>query len=133
CTANGCSSAALTDGVVDLATNYGVDVINISIGSSPALNDGQSAMALLYDRLIEETGVQIFSSAGNSGAGTNSVGDPSVASDVVSVGAAVSDDTWWANYGSSVTEDHSVFPFSSRGPREDGGLKPDITAPGAAV
>ncbi|MFG2101319.1 S8 family serine peptidase [Micromonospora echinaurantiaca] len=133
CTSNGCSSAALTDGMVDLATNYGVDVINLSIGSMPALNDGQSAMALLYDRLIDTTGVQIFSSAGNSGAGTNSVGDPSSAGNVVSVGASVSKHTWWANYGSVVNAVRSVFPFSSRGPREDGGFKPDITAPGAAI
>ncbi|MFI7426044.1 S8 family serine peptidase [Micromonospora sp. NPDC049836] len=133
CTHSGCSSAALTDGMVDLATNYHVDVINLSIGSSPALNDGQSAMALLYDRLIATTGVQIFSSAGNSGAGTNSVGDPSSADTVVSVGASVSKQTWWANYGSFVTQARAVFPFSSRGPREDGGFKPDITAPGAAI
>ncbi|MFG3297646.1 S8 family serine peptidase [Micromonospora chersina] len=133
CTHSGCSSAALTDGMVDLATNHHVDVINLSIGSSPALNDGQSAMALLYDRLIATTGVQIFSSAGNSGAGTNSVGDPSSADTVVSVGASVSRQTWWANYGSFVTRARAVFPFSSRGPREDGGFKPDITAPGAAI
>ncbi|MEV4710619.1 S8 family serine peptidase [Micromonospora sp. NPDC049374] len=133
CSNSGCSSAALTDGMVALATDYGVDVINMSIGSAPALNDGQSAMALLYDRLIETTGVQMFISAGNSGAGTNSHGDPSAAGNVVSVGASVSKHTWWANYGSFVTQARSVFPFSSRGPREDGGFKPEITAPGAAI
>ncbi|MDX3771764.1 MULTISPECIES: S8 family serine peptidase [unclassified Streptomyces] len=133
CTSSGCSSAALTDGMIDLATNHGVDVINMSIGSSPALNDGQSAMALLYNRLIDETGVQMFISAGNSGAGTNTVGDPTAGDKVVSVGASVSQATWWANYGSKVGFKDGIFPFSSRGPREDGGFKPDITAPGAAV
>ncbi len=133
CHANGCSSAALNDGMIDLATKYGVDVINMSIGSSPALNDGQSAQALLYNRLIDETGVQMFISAGNSGAGTNTVGDPNIADKVVSVGASVTRETWWSNYGSEVDFKDGVFPFSSRGPREDGGLKPDITAPGSAV
>jgi subtilisin family serine protease len=133
CTSRGCSTAALTDGMVDLATNYHVDVINLSIGSSPALNDGHSAMALLYNRLIEQTGVQIVSSIGNSGTGSNTVGDPAVADDVIGVGASVSAQTWWADYGSVVRPGSYVFPFSSRGPREDGGLKPDITAPGAAV
>ncbi|WP_411085266.1 S8 family serine peptidase [Streptomyces sp. 061-3] len=133
CSSGGCSSAALTDGMVDLATDYGVDVINMSIGSSPALNDGQSAMALLYNRLIDETGVQMFVSAGNSGAGTNTVGDPTGGDQVVSVGASVSRETWWANYGSEVAFKDGVFPFSSRGPREDGGMKPSITAPGSAV
>lgn len=133
CTSAGCSSAALTDGMIDLATHHGVDVINMSIGSSPALNDGQSAMALLYNRLIDETGVQMFISAGNSGSGTNTLGDPTGGDKVVSVGASVSAETWWANYGSKVGFKDGIFPFSSRGPREDGGMKPDITAPGAAV
>ncbi|MEU8529890.1 S8 family serine peptidase [Streptomyces sp. NPDC048629] len=133
CHSLGCSSAALTDGMIDLATKYGVDVINMSIGSSPEFNDGQSARSLVYNRLIDSTGVQLFISAGNSGAGTNTVGDPTAADKVVSVGAAVSADTWWANYGSEVKDDQGIFPFSSRGPREDGGFKPDITAPGAAV
>ncbi|MFC5900446.1 S8 family serine peptidase [Streptomyces zhihengii] len=133
CHSFGCSSAALTDGMIDLATKYGVDVINMSIGASPAFNDGQSARALVYNRLIDESGVQMFISAGNSGAGVNTVGDPTAADKVVSVGASVSRETWWANYGSEVRDAHGVFPFSSRGPREDGGFKPDLTAPGAAV
>lgn len=129
----GCSTAALTDGMVELATVHGVDVINMSIGSSPTFNDGHSARELVYNRLIDETGVQIFISAGNSGAGTNTIGDPTGADRVVSVGASVSKATWWANYGSQVTTPKGIFPFSSRGPREDGGFKPDITAPGSAV
>ncbi|MEV4684746.1 S8 family serine peptidase [Streptomyces kurssanovii] len=133
CHSFGCSSAALTDGMIDLATKHGVDVINMSIGSSPEFNDGQSARALVYNRLIDESGVQLFISAGNSGAGANTVGDPTAADKVVSVGASVSRATWWANYGSQVRDELGVFPFSSRGPREDGGFKPDLTAPGAAV
>ncbi|MER5740278.1 S8 family serine peptidase [Streptomyces sp. NPDC002262] len=133
CHSLGCSSAALTDGMIDLATKYGVDVINMSIGSSPEFNDGQSARALVYNRLIDSTGVQLFISAGNSGAGTNTVGDPTGADKAVSVGAAVSSATWWANYGSVTKDARAVFPFSSRGPREDGGFKPDVTAPGSAV
>jgi subtilisin family serine protease len=133
CHSFGCSSAALTDGMIDLATKHGVDVINMSIGASPEFNDGQSARALVYNRLIDESGVQLFISAGNSGAGVNTVGDPTAADKVVSVGASVSRATWWANYGSQVRDGLGVFPFSSRGPREDGGFKPDLTAPGAAV
>ena len=43
--------------------------------------------------------MQLFISAGNSGPGLNTVGDPSVATDVVSVAANISKDTWLANYG----------------------------------
>ncbi|GAA2725951.1 S8 family serine peptidase [Cellulomonas aerilata] len=134
CTWSGsCTAVALVEGMIDLVRNRGVDVVNMSIGGLPALNDGNNARALLYNRLIAETGVQIFLSAGNSGPGLNTVGDPGVATDAVAVGAAVSRDTYLANYGAAVSADQALFTFSSRGPREDGGLKPNITAPGSAI
>lgn len=129
----GCTAAALTDGMAELVINRKVDVVNMSIGGLPALNDGNNARALLYNRLIDDYGVQLFISAGNSGAGTNTIGDPSVAADVVSVAAGISKQTWLANYGSVVRTGYGMFNFSSRGPREDGGFKPNITAPGSAI
>jgi subtilisin family serine protease len=129
----GCTAAALTTGMVDLVVNRGVDIVNMSIGGLPALNSGANARAELYNRLINDYGVQMFISAGNSGPGVNTVGDPSVATDVVSVAASVSKDTWLANYGSVVRRENALFNFSSRGPREDGGFKPNITAPGSAI
>ncbi|GAB3815969.1 S8 family serine peptidase [Micromonospora zhanjiangensis] len=129
----GCTAAALTDGMVELVVNRKVDVVNMSIGGLPALNDGHNARARLYDRLISDYGVQMFISAGNSGPGVNTVGDPSVADNVMSVAAGVSKDTWLANYGSVTRTPYQLFNFSSRGPREDGGFKPNITAPGSAI
>lgn len=129
----GCTNAALTDGMIDLVVNRHVDVVNMSIGGLPALNDANNARSVLYDRLINDFGVQLFISAGNSGAGANTIGDPAVASDVVAVAASISKNTWLANYGSVVKDNLDVMPFSSRGPREDGGFKPNITAPGAAI
>ncbi|MGC9668124.1 S8 family serine peptidase [Planosporangium sp. 12N6] len=129
----GCTAAALMDGMVDLVVNHHVDVINMSIGGLPALNDGNNARAVLYNNLINDYGVQMFISAGNSGPGVNTVGDPSVADNVVSVAASVSKDTWLANYGSVVSKKNNLFNFSSRGPREDGGFKPNIAAPGSAI
>lgn len=129
----GCTAAALTTGMADLVINRGVDVVNMSIGGLPALNDANNARAMLYDRLIAQYGVQLFISGGNSGPGLNTVGDPSVATDVVSVAASISKDTWLANYGSVVKTPENLFNFSSRGPREDGGFKPNISAPGSAV
>ncbi|WP_455565581.1 S8 family serine peptidase [Micromonospora purpureochromogenes] len=129
----GCTAVALTEGMIDLVVNRHVDVVNMSIGGLPALNDGANARAYLYNTLIRDYGVQLFLSAGNSGPGLNTVGDPSVASDVVSVGASVSRETWAADYGSQVGTKYGMFAFSSRGPREEGGFKPNIVAPGAAV
>jgi hypothetical protein len=51
----------------------------------------------------------------------------------VSGAASVSDDTYLANYGSVTRKPLQMFNFSSRGPREDGGFKPNISAPGSAI
>jgi subtilisin family serine protease len=130
---NSCTAAGLIEGMIWAAKQANVDVINMSIGGLPALNDGNNARAALYNRLIEQSNVQMFISAGNSGPGLNTVGDPSVATLVMSVGASVNKDTWLVNYGANAVKTDGMFTFSSRGPREDGGLKPDIVAPGAAI
>ncbi|NRQ48419.1 S8 family serine peptidase [Aeromicrobium stalagmiti] len=129
----GCTNAALLDGMVDLVTNRGVDVVNMSIGGLPALNDANNARARIYDRLIADYGVQLFISGGNSGAGVNTIGDPSVATDVVSVASSITKETWLSNYGSVVSSAINLHTFSSRGPTESGGFKPNISAPGSAV
>ncbi|MFV0135982.1 S8 family serine peptidase [Streptomyces sp. HMX87] len=129
----GCTNVALTEGMIDLVVNRGVDIVNMSIGGLPALNDGNNARAALYTRLIDTYGVQLVISAGNSGPGANTIGDPSLADKVISVGASASRETWAANYGSEVRKKQAMMPFSSRGPREDGGFTPTLVAPGAAV
>lgn len=131
--ASGCTSYALAEGMIDVVVDKGADVVNLSIGGLPSLNDGDNVRAVLYNRLIDDYGVQIVSSAGNDGPGMNTVSDPAVSAKVLAVGASVSKETWWADYGSRVTAPQSLFPFSARGPREDGGMKPEIVAPGAAV
>ncbi|WP_425281835.1 S8 family serine peptidase [Streptomyces ficellus] len=129
----GCTNTALTEGMADLVINRGVDIVNMSIGGLPALNSGDNARAELYGRLIDTYGVQLVISAGNEGPGVNTIGDPGLADKVLSVGAAISRDTWKANYNSVVAKKYAMFPFSSRGPREDGGFTPSISAPGSAV
>ncbi|MER5629924.1 S8 family serine peptidase [Streptomyces nitrosporeus] len=129
----GCTNIALTEGMIDLVVNRGVDVVNMSIGGLPPLNDGNNARAELYKRLIDVYGVQLVISAGNDGPGVNTIGDPGLADHVISVGASISKETWAANYGSNVTKKYDMLPFSSRGPREDGGFAPILTAPGASI
>ncbi|MFD7706716.1 S8 family serine peptidase [Streptomyces sp. NPDC059786] len=134
CTWTGsCTNVALTEGMIDLVVNRGVDIVNMSIGGLPSLNDGNNARAELYTRLIDTYGVQLVISAGNSGPGANTIGDPGLADKVISVGATISKETWAANYGSAVSAKYAMMPFSSRGPREDGGFTPTLSAPGAAI
>jgi len=131
----GCTSHALIEGMIFAAKQANVDVINMSIGGLPSLNDANNTRAVLYDRLIEQENVQMFISAGNSGPGENTVGDPSVATNVMSIGTSITDATWAANYGSTAPAPgtDNQHPFSSRGPREDGGFKPNVIAPGSAI
>ncbi|WP_324783894.1 S8 family serine peptidase [Streptomyces sp. H51] len=129
----GCTNVALTEGMIDLVVNRGVDIVNMSIGGLPALNDGNNARAELYTRLIDTYGVQLVISAGNSGPGANTIGDPGLADKVISVGAGISRATWASNYGSGVEKTYAMMPFSSRGPREDGGFTPTLVAPGASI
>ncbi|MDQ3095603.1 MAG: S8 family serine peptidase [Actinomycetota bacterium] len=130
---SGCTAHALLEGMIWLAIDGGVDVINMSIGGLPALNDGNDVRSLIYNRLIDETDVQMFISAGNSGPGANTVGDPSTSALVMSVGTYITRNTWRRNYGSKSHAVHNQHNFSSRGPAENGGFKPQIIAPGSAI
>ena len=129
----GCTNHAMVEGMIYAVKQAGVDVINMSIGGLPALNDGNNARAEIYNRLIDQFRVQFFFSAGNSGPGMNTVGDPAVATRVLSVGAYVSRETMQKDYGADTPFADNLLYFTSNGPREDGGFKPEIVAPGAAI
>ncbi len=129
---SGCTAHALIEGMIYLAKRADVDVISMSIGSLPLLNDGNTPRCDLYRRLIDRTGTQIVVSAGNNGPGGATINDPAACSDVVSVAAYQSAGAWSALYGVA-TKPETFWDFSSRGPREDGGLAPTLSAPGAAV
>ena len=85
----GCTSHALIEGMIYVIETDHVDVVNMSIGGLPALNDGNTTRAVLYNRLIEDNNVEMFFSAGNDGPGTNTIGDPAVISKAMAVGAYI--------------------------------------------
>jgi subtilisin family serine protease len=66
------------------------------------------------------------------------VGSPGSADSVITVGAHVTKECWTAVDGSRYCWNptptvNSIASFSSQGPRRDGALKPDLTAPGFGV
>ena len=130
---SGCTAHALTEGMIYAVKDAHVDVVNMSIGGLPSLNDGNNARAILYNRLIEKWGAPIVLSAGNSGPGVNTIGDPAVASKAIAVGAYWTKDSVFANYGNTAVSNEALHDFSSRGPAEDGALKPEVVAPGNAT
>ena len=129
----GCPNSATTEALIWLAKEADVDAINMSIGGLPGLNDGGTTRSVIINRLIEQYKVSIFFSAGNSGPGINTVGDPSVTTDAMSVGSYITKASWQSNYGADAPEIDNLHHYSSRGPREDGGFKPQIVASGSAV
>jgi Subtilase family/Immune inhibitor A peptidase M6 len=69
-------------------------------------------------------------SAGNSGPGEQTIGSPAVAKNVIATGACQNDRFNLALYSEGR---EAMADFSSRGPAEDGRIKPDITAPGTWI
>ena len=69
-------------------------------------------------------------SAGNSGPGGQTIGTPAVAKNVIATGATENSRYTFGIYDSGP---EVMADFSSRGPAEDGRIKPDIVAPGTWI
>ena len=89
----------------------------------------------LYDSLIETYNVQMLLSAGNSGPGMNTIGDPAVATKAMAVGAYITDATYLAGYGADFGAEGEKPPSTSRPAvrARTAGSSREIVAPGAAV
>ncbi|MCZ0998164.1 S8 family serine peptidase [Streptomyces mirabilis] len=90
-------------------------IISMSLGGS---GDKTDPMSQAVDELSHDTGALFVIAAGNGG--PHSISSPGAADSALTVGAVDSTDT--------------LADFSSQGPRDgDGGLKPEITAPGVDI
>lgn len=69
-------------------------------------------------------------SAGNAGPGEQTIGSPAVAKNVIATGAAENNRVEFFLYDSG---QETMADFSSRGPCDDGRIKPDVTAPGTWI
>ncbi len=89
--------------------------------------------ALVRDADAEEPGDQpyvVVFAAGNAGPGLQTISTPAVAKNVMAVGASQNDRMGFSLYTEGV---ESMADFSSRGPCEDGRVKPDLVAPGTWI
>ncbi|MGW4103573.1 S8 family peptidase [Streptomyces sp. NPDC004976] len=101
---------------MEWAAAQGADVINMSLGGTDA--PGIDPLEEAVNRLSAEKGVLFAIAAGNEG--PQSIGSPGSAEAALTVGA--------------VDDKDALADFSSTGPRVgDGGLKPDVTAPGVDI
>ncbi|MEV8437338.1 S8 family serine peptidase [Actinosynnema sp. NPDC051121] len=116
CGQEGCPESAILEGLRWTA-EQGADVVNVSLGGT----DGPEIDLLeeAVNTLSAAHGTLFVVAAGNSGA-AETVGSPGSAEAALTVGA--------------VDRDDEIADFSSRGPRVgDGGVKPEITAPGVGI
>ncbi|MFJ9033785.1 S8 family peptidase [Streptomyces sp. NPDC102274] len=101
---------------MEWAVEQGADIVSMSLGATDTLGVDplEEAVNALSDRAL------FVVAAGNSGPGDTTIGSPGVAESALTVGA--------------VDKKDAIASFSSRGPRlEDGGVKPDVTAPGVDI
>ncbi|MEU3601465.1 S8 family serine peptidase [Streptomyces sp. NPDC006798] len=103
---------------VDWAVARGADIVNISQGTLDS--PGIEPLEALINRYSAERGTLFVVAAGNFGPGTGTLTSPGSAEAALTVGAV---------------DDHDALADTSgRGPRiGDGGIKPDVTAPGVSV
>ena len=122
----------------------GARISNNSWGSN--VGGAYDASAREFDFLVRDAQpgtagnqqmINIFS-AGNAGSGGNTIGSPGTAKNVITVGASESIRPIGATDGCGVTDAgadnaRDIINFSSRGPTDDGRLKPDVVAPGTHI
>ncbi len=111
-TGSGTESTVLAG--MEWAAAQGADVVNMSLGGDSS--DGTDPLSQAVNRLTAETGTLFVIAAGNE---PGYVALPGAADAALTVGAVDRDDELWKNSG--------------RGPRWDGAVKPDVTAPGVDI
>jgi subtilisin family serine protease len=110
--------SSVIDGMEWAALEQGADIINMSLGGAPT--DGTDPNSQAVNQLTATTGALFVISAGNSGPGSGTVGQPGAADAALTVGA--------------VNKSDQLASFSSRGPRLGNlAMKPDIAAPGVGI
>ncbi len=97
---------------------YGIEVLNLSLGSS-ASSDGTDSTSQAVNNAVD-AGLVVAVAAGNSGPARYTIGSPAAAEKALTVGAA-------ADPGEN---GFFLAEFSSRGYTADNRVKPDIVAPG---
>src|SRR3954451_2172430 len=100
------------------AVQHHADVVSMSLGGDA--DDGTSPLARAIDDLSATSDTLFVVAAGNAGSAPSTVSSPGSADAALTVGAVDRNDV--------------MAPFSSRGPRLlNGGLKPEVVAPGVDI
>ncbi|WP_091646873.1 S8 family serine peptidase [Micromonospora pallida] len=113
CETRNCAESAILAGMEWAAPR--AKVINMSLGGPDV---GDDPMKAAVNTLTAQTGALFVIAAGNNGQ-DGGVSSPATADAALAVGA--------------VDKQDNLADFSNRGPRSDGAIKPEITAPGVGI
>jgi serine protease AprX len=112
--------------VVNNKNTYGIDAVNLSLGTDSKQDYAVDPLNLAVERTWK-AGIVVVVAAGNGGPTASTILKPADDPFVISVGS--SDDRTTAQRGDDV-----VAPFSAQGPTAANGFaKPDVIAPGKSV
>jgi hypothetical protein len=120
---------ALMESMIIAVKDPRVDIVSAQTGAHRALNDGGSVYSIICDRLVDKYNKLIFKSAGNGSDQLNALDESATAGKVMAVGSYINRETSLVNYGVTTAKEDNIDIGSSRGPRKDGGFKPNILAP----
>ncbi|CAI2345127.1 unnamed protein product [Caenorhabditis sp. 36 PRJEB53466] len=109
-----------------------VDIINMSFGEGTHLPDAGRVIEEAR-RLIDRRDVIYVCSAGNQGPALSTVGAPGgTTTGVIGIGAYLTAESADTLYGIYKPVESNIYPWSSRGPCQDGKLGVSLVAPAAA-
>ena len=103
---------------IEWAVDNGAEVISMSFGAEVDPCDGTDAISRAVDNAVKK-GVVVVVAAGNKGPDSGTITSPGCAKKAITVGA--------------IDDNDKVPSWSSRGPTDDGRVKPDLVAPGVGI
>jgi len=103
---------------IEWSVDNGAEIISMSLGAEVDPCDGTDAISQAVDKAVNK-GVVVVVAAGNSGPDAGTITSPGCSKKGITVGA--------------VDENDNVPSWSSRGPTDDGRVKPDLVAPGVGI
>jgi serine protease AprX len=111
--------------VVTNRARFSIDVVNLSLGTDSRQSWKTSLLNFAVERAWD-AGIVVVASAGNRTDTYTGITKPGDDPLVITVGASDAANT-------ATLDDDWLAPFSSRGPTQDGLVKPDLVAPGTHV
>ncbi|MBM3199424.1 hypothetical protein FJZ53_00705 [Candidatus Woesearchaeota archaeon] len=103
---------------MEWSIDNGAEIISMSLGAEIDPCDGTDAISQAVDKAVSKGAVAVVA-AGNSGPDSGTITSPGCSKKGITVGA--------------VDDNDNVPSWSSRGPTDDGRVKPDLVAPGVTI